>query len=177
MTDNKTTSMGGRAFRYKVAPLVVGAFDLGGVLYHAKYLELLELAREAFLVAHGCSYRVMMDLGYHIVIVEAHQSFHASLRYGQLATIDTWASEIRRSTFVLQYEMHVWRDEPASEASGHTPDPSGASAPAPACQRIHHAMTRLACVQATGADAPAYRPARIPQPLTCALEKIFAEGY
>ena len=159
------------AFRHELPPLVVGAFDLGGVLYHAKYLELLELAREAFLVSRGCSYGWLMDSGCHVVVVDADQHFHASVRYGQRMAIGMWASEIRRSTFVLEYEMRAWPVQKYSQS------PVGDTAADDPGQRVHTASTRLACVKPVGPGGTDFRPVRLPQPLREALTGVLDDRH
>ena len=169
-------------FRHVIPPLVVGAFDLGGVLYHAKYLELLEMVREAFLTARGVSYRAMMDSGYHMVIVEAQQKFVSPIRYGQRIWVDMWASEMRRSTFVFDYKMYTQElpTTPTTPENDHNPSQKNDSA-----QLAHIASTKLACVKmstttssntAPGGGGYEFRPARIPSFLVTEVSALLASS-
>ena len=96
------------AFRHDLSLSIVGAFDLGGVLYHARYLELLEETRAAFLETHLCSYRSLMDAGYHIVVTQTAQRFLAPIQYGQPVAVLMWCTDLRHGMFVLDYSIHTW---------------------------------------------------------------------
>ena len=168
-------------FRHVIPPLVVGAFDLGGVLYHAKYLELLEMAREAFLTARGVSYRAMMDSGYHMVIVEAQQRFVSPIRYGQRIWVDMWASEMRRSTFVFDYKMYTQE----MSATSTTPENDHNPSQHDSAQLVHVASTKLACVKMStttssnkGPSGGGYefRPARIPPFLVAEVSALLTSS-
>lgn len=147
--------------------MTVGAFDLGGVLYHAKYLELLEQTREAFLTLEGLPYRTLMDDGYHIVVAETAQRFLAPIRYGERIVVEMWTQEVLRSTFTLVYDVFTWpapvgpERELATELDEH-----------PRKTRVHTATTRLACVRCNDPRNQIYSAARIPQPLQAALARV-----
>ena len=128
-------------FRYRCSPIRLGEFDLGGVLYHARYFHLFEDAREGFLRSHDLPYSYFIEQGQHLAIVEAHQSFDAPVRYGDEVEIDLWFSELRRSSLKVCYSLFI---------------PARSESP------IHHAWTRHALVQ-NGPEG--FRPAKIGNPL------------
>ena len=138
-------------FRHRCSPIRLGEFDLGGVLYHARYFHLLEDAREAFLRAHDLPYSYFIEHGQHLAIVEAHQSFDAPIRYGDEIEIDLWFSELRRSSLKVCYSLFI---------------------PARGESAIHNAWTRHALVQ-LGPDG--FRPAKIGEPLDALVRRYLID--
>ena len=82
-----------------------GEFDYGGVLYHANYFHLYELAREHFLISKGLPYSRLVAENKHMAIVESHQNFFSPIQYGVKYDLYLWATEIKRSTATLCYEI------------------------------------------------------------------------
>ena len=159
-------------FRHEVAPLTVGAFDLGGVLYHAKYLELLEMARAKLLIERGYPYGRLMQEGYHIVITETAQRFLAPIRYEQTILVDLWVTELKKSSFAMDY--HVWTLPPEvpPETTSENDSRPTMSTPIPGATLTHTATTKLACVKLRDPASLTYGPARIPGLLESILKDL-----
>ena len=84
----------------------LGEFDMGGVLYHAHYFHLYEIARESFLKDNGLSYPQIVARERHLPLVESHQQFFAPIFYGQEIDVHLWIREIRRSSFTVVYRLY-----------------------------------------------------------------------
>lgn len=140
-----------RPFKHRCSPIRLGEFDLGGVLYHARYFHLYEEAREAFLIANHLPYSQFIAQGQHLAIVESHQSFSGPVRYGDELEIDLWFSELKRSSLKVCYSLSI--------------------APAPTAP-IHTAWTRHALVQ-SGANG--FRPTKIGDPLESLVRRFLID--
>lgn len=170
------------AFRHDLSLQIVGAFDLGGVLYHARYLELLEETRAAFFQAHHCSYRSLMDAGYHVVVTQTAQRFLAPIYYGQPVAIQMWCTDLRHGMFVLDYSVHTWpapkssdrRDMNGSSSDPRTEEDHPLTLTIETSRRVHTATTWLAFVkrQSDNPDDPRYTLSRIPEPVAAALRTL-----
>lgn len=92
-------------FNFHLSALRLGEFDLGGVLYHANYFHVYEMAREALLVAGGLPYPKLVEQGFHLAIVESHLEFEKPIRYGQPLEIQVHMTELKQSSVVFNYEI------------------------------------------------------------------------
>ncbi len=92
-------------YTHSIPDLRLGEFDIGGVLYHAHYYHLYEMAREALLRDHGIPYSDFVAHGEHLAIVEANQEFRRPVRYGQKLKVSLSFTGIRRSVFDCHYEI------------------------------------------------------------------------
>ncbi len=92
-------------FIYPINNIPLGKFDLGGVLYHANYFYLYELAREAFLKHLGHPYTELVKQGFHLAVVESHQQFNKAIFYGDLVEIQLSLSELSKAKICFNYEI------------------------------------------------------------------------
>lgn len=136
-------------FLYKHEHLRLGEFDLGGVLYHANYFHLYELAREAFLRSGPSPYPELVRDGYHLAIAEAHLSYDAPILYGQPLIVRLSTREVQRATAVFHYQIDVSKSETS--------------------KAVHSGWTKNVLVQAT---EHGLRPARFPEGLQTFLQSI-----
>lgn len=83
----------------------LGEFDLGGVLYHARYFHILEDAREALLRKIDLPYEGFVAQGQHLAVVESHQEFRKPIRYGEPIFVSIWVAERSRVGLKFQYEI------------------------------------------------------------------------
>lgn len=60
----------------------LACFDMGGVLHHARYLELLEKGRELFFIELGYPYPKLVENGFHLAVIRAEQEFLKPISYG-----------------------------------------------------------------------------------------------
>lgn len=60
----------------------LGEFDIGGVLYHARYFHLLEELREEYFISIGQPYSELVKQGLHLPLSEAKIKYIKPIRYG-----------------------------------------------------------------------------------------------
>lgn len=123
-------------------------FDMGGVLYHARYFHVYEDAREQFLKSIGIAYPMLVDQGIHLAVIEAHQNFQAPVRYGVPFQVTLWVEDLKRSHFTFHYAF-------LSEEF----------------KVFHRAWTKHAVVQKSEIGL---RTTRVPQELNVQLEKFLS---
>lgn len=97
-------------FQYPVSRIRFGEFDLGGVLYHANYFHVYEMAREAFLAAGPIAYEQLVKLRCHLALVESRQKFLKPIRYGENFEVSLSTSKIGRATADIQYTFKKDRE-------------------------------------------------------------------
>ena len=75
--------------------------DQMGVVYHARYLVWLDVARTEHLRTTGTSYRELEGLGLRLMVTEAALRYRAPARYDDAIRVRTWVREVasRRVTF------------------------------------------------------------------------------
>jgi acyl-CoA thioester hydrolase len=109
MNGNQATERGVGVTTHRVNYSEV---DQMGVVYHARYLVWLDVARTEFLRTTGMSYRELEELGLRLVVSEATLRFRRSARYDDPIRVRTWVREraSRRVTFGYAVE-HAERGE------------------------------------------------------------------
>lgn len=122
--------------------------DCGGVVYYANYLRYFERARTEFLRDRGVDVAHWMAQGLLFTVVEAQISYLAPARYGDVLSVATRVTDVRRVRFSLEHEI-------ARSTDGRA---------------IVNGATTLACVGPDG------RPARVPDEVARVLEKVRAPG-
>ena len=95
------------AYTLKIDNLRLGEFDLGGVLYHANYFHLYEMAREGLLREGKLPYSQLVENSQHLAIVESHQTFPSPILYGQPLEVLLTTSDLKRSSVVFSYEIKI----------------------------------------------------------------------
>lgn len=124
--------------------------DAQGVVYYANYLVWFEVGRVNFLRALGLDYRTMEKTGIGFVIAEAKCRYLAPARFDDEITVQTWISEVRRSSLIIDYAVN-------NRATG---------------QRLAEGSTVMVCVDMSGAP----RPTQIPQQLREVLAAACSDG-
>ena len=81
--------------------------DQMGVVYHARYIVWLDMARTEHLRRAGTTYREMELAGYRLVVGELHMRFRQPARYDDLVRVRCWVRELasRRVTFGYAIEL------------------------------------------------------------------------
>lgn len=81
--------------------------DQMGVVYHARYLVWLDVARTEHLRLAGMSYREMEGAGYRLVVSEARLRYRRPARYDDPIRVRCWAREVatRRVEFGYAVEQ------------------------------------------------------------------------
>lgn len=150
------------AYCYRAPAVQLGEFDLGGVLYHANYFHLYEAAREALFREHDFPYCELVSQGSHLALVESHQKFEKSVRYGEPLCVYLWITEIKRSSATFCYEITLV----------HAPEDVDSDSPAldqAAETTVHKAWTRQVFVSQSGGE---YKAGRFPEKLLQILEQF-----
>ena len=75
--------------------------DQMGVVYHARYLVWLDMARTEYLRQQGMSYREFEERGYRLAVGEVSIKYRHPARYDDLVGVRCWVQEAgsRRVTF------------------------------------------------------------------------------
>ena len=75
--------------------------DQMGVVYHARYIVWLDMARTEHLRLAGTSYREVEESGYRLAVGELTVRFRRPARYDDLVRVRCWVREVasRRVTF------------------------------------------------------------------------------
>ncbi len=75
--------------------------DQMGVVYHARYLVWLDIARTDYLRQAGMSYRELEAMGFRLVVAELSMRYRQAARYDDPIRIRCWVRELasRRVTF------------------------------------------------------------------------------
>jgi acyl-CoA thioester hydrolase len=75
--------------------------DQMGVVYHARYLVWLDIARTEYLREGGMSYRELEERGYRLAVDEASVRYRQPARFDDLIRVRCWVREIasRRISF------------------------------------------------------------------------------
>lgn len=75
--------------------------DQQGVVYHARYLVWLDVARTEHLRTTGTSYRELEELGLRLMVTDASLRYRAPARYDDPIRVRAWVREVasRRVSF------------------------------------------------------------------------------
>jgi len=79
--------------------------DCGGVVYYAKYLRYMEIARTEYLASRGYSVKKMMDEGTIFMVLHVEIDYKSPARYGDTIEIETWIRDVSRVTMVFEHVM------------------------------------------------------------------------
>ena len=91
--------------------------DRMGLLHHANYFVLFELARTEFLRSRGVTYRDMEDGGHLLVVVDLGCKYKKPAYYDDMLTIRTTVERVTHVKIVHKYEV---RREETLLAEGHS---------------------------------------------------------
>jgi len=92
--------------------------DQMGVVYHARYLVWLDVARTEHLRRSGSSYRDLEESGLRLMVSEATIRYRRAARYDDLVRVRTWVREAASRRIVFGYAVeHKERGELLATAS------------------------------------------------------------
>ena len=143
------TESGQPVFHCKLAPIRLGEFDIGTVLYHGRYFHLLEEIRENFLRTVGLPYPELVRSSLHLAVTESRQNFHAPIGYGDEVEANLRFNQVRRTSFNAIYELFV---------------------PARSPKPVHQAETKHVCVSVDSARG--FRVTHLPEKLLEELKRF-----
>jgi len=79
--------------------------DKMGVAYYANYLVWFEVGRSEYCRGKGFCYADLEDLGYILVVTEAHCRYRSSARYDEVITIRTRLKGINKRMVTFGYQL------------------------------------------------------------------------
>ncbi len=85
-------------FLYQVT---YGDTDAAGVVYYARYLEIMERARWAWLEAHGVAMADLHRLGRWFVVVEAHVRYRRPAPLGARLSVGVGVERVGRASITV----------------------------------------------------------------------------
>ena len=92
--------------------------DQMGVVYHARYLVWLDVARTEHLRRSGSSYRELEEAGLRLMVSEATVRYRRAVRYDDVVRVRTWVRELASRRIVFGYAVeHDERGELLATAS------------------------------------------------------------
>ncbi|MBW2037993.1 MAG: acyl-CoA thioesterase [Deltaproteobacteria bacterium] len=74
-----------------------------GVVYYANYLVWFEMGRSEYCRQRGFNYLELEELGYRLVVAEAHCKYRQPARYDELITVRTSLGVLQRRSVVFRY--------------------------------------------------------------------------
>lgn len=84
-----------------------------GIVWHGNYITYFEDGREAFGRAHGISYLDVMESGFSTPIVKSFCEHKLSLKYGDVARIETTLIDSPAAKLVFRYKIFDANNEVA----------------------------------------------------------------
>lgn len=145
-------------FTLTLSPIRLGEFDMGGVLYHARYFHLLEECREAFFRHISHPYSELTKQGYHLPLTHSELNFKAPIRYGDTILAELQVEKIGKIRLKFTYELFIAREE---KSNNRTSNP------------VHTASTLHAVILEQNGK---FVPSPLPPDFTHALEKEVSTG-
>ena len=80
--------------------------DAMGILHHANYLHLLEMARVAWMDEHDEPYRNWVGLGLHFAVTRADVQYRRAVRFDDWIETRVWMEWVRGASLGMAYELH-----------------------------------------------------------------------
>jgi len=84
----------------------LACFDMGGVLHHARYLELLEKGREIFFEKLGLPYSQLVEQGFHLALTKAEQEFLKPIYYAETLQLEIELEEVRSRKLDVLHKIY-----------------------------------------------------------------------
>jgi acyl-CoA thioester hydrolase len=100
----KVLSMSSSPFRYQHR-VIYSECTAGNHIYYARYLDLLEAARGAFLRERGTSFRQWQDAGVIFPVIECHLRYRAPARYDDVLAVEVQISALDRVRLNFAYRI------------------------------------------------------------------------
>lgn len=88
----------------RVVPQVADT-DYGGGIYHGRYFNLYNIARDIFLEDIGVPYRSLMDQEINLSVAQVHTRYYKSVFYGDRLIVHTRVVWIRTRSFAVEQKM------------------------------------------------------------------------
>lgn len=78
--------------------------DVGGILYHSKYLNFCERARSELFFSKG---QLPIEDGYHFVVKHIDADFLKPAKFGDALTVTTEIKALKRASLILRQTIHL----------------------------------------------------------------------
>lgn len=91
--------------------------DAMGIVYHANYLAWCECSRHALLESIGVNYNDLIEIGYHLPVVEAHLNYKSPAKFGDEVEVRVKITE--RPSVKIKIEYEIYRGKTLL-VTGHT---------------------------------------------------------
>lgn len=79
--------------------------DQMGVVHHAAYVVYLEQGRTDLMRIHGAPYTDLEANGLSLAVSEINVRYHASARYDEEVTVETWLERLQSRSVTLAYRV------------------------------------------------------------------------
>ena len=96
--------MAAATFRYQHR-VTYAECTVGNHIYYARYLDLLEAARGAFLRELGASFLHWQERDMIFPVVECHLRYKAPARYDDVLTVEVWLAAVERVRLNFAYRI------------------------------------------------------------------------
>ena len=93
--------------------------DAMGILHHANYLHLLEMARVAWMDEHDEPYRNWVALGLHFAVTRVEVQYRRAVRFDDQVETRVWLEWVRGASLAMAYELRCEGELVASARSEH----------------------------------------------------------
>ena len=80
--------------------------DAMGIVYHANYLAWCECSRHALLESIGVNYNDLIEMGYHLPVVEAHLNYKSPAKFGDEVEVRVKITERPSVKIKIEYEIY-----------------------------------------------------------------------
>ncbi len=80
--------------------------DAMGIVWHGHYLKYFELGREALAQQHGFNYMTVQKQGYFTPVIKSVCEHKSSLKYGDVALIETTFKISQAAKLVFNYKIY-----------------------------------------------------------------------
>jgi len=80
--------------------------DAMGIVYHGRYFEYFEAARVRLMDEMGLPYTKLVELGYHLPVVEAQVRYRAAAKFDDQLEIAATIESISGPRFTLDYKVN-----------------------------------------------------------------------
>ena len=109
-----------RKEQYKVVPELTTSHEIRvrfnecdplGIVWHGHYIKYFEDGREAFGRKHGISYLEVAESGYATPIVKSKCSHKLSLRYGDVARVETEFLDTPAAKIIFRFTIYDGNNE------------------------------------------------------------------
>jgi acyl-CoA thioester hydrolase len=83
----------------------VGETDLMGVVHHSHYVGFLETGRVEYLRRRGCSYKLFIEQGFHMPVVDLRLRYQRPARFDDVLDIETRLASFGRVRVEFAYRV------------------------------------------------------------------------